>query len=1359
MNIGPATPQRPLPGAYFATPGPGGRPAQPVFGRAPTAPANPAPQPQLAPVAAVAPVAQQQLHTQPEIQPIERAARTVNDTLTQEARYPDLDSYITQGISSDYDIPRSNALAPFQQVKTHNIPDRIFEQYNDAQVSTMFGLFAELNHAWVVIDNALYLWDYTHPNPELKAWETQSNTITAVKLAKPRSKVFVPKITHILVVATINDMYIIGLSYATGPEGVSEVQLYETKMQASVRGLDVRCIEGSAKTGRIFFGGNTNDDVYELTYQPEEKWFGSKCGTVNHVNKSYLSWNYAATMVGWGKHPSHEHVVQLAVDDTRNLLYTLSNNSAIRVFHMRNMTALDCVITRAFSTLRTQIGHMVASSQLIANNTSVVAIAPITATEAARLNLVAITNTGCRIFLSATSGGYYATDIASAPTSMQAHHVKFPPSNAQSDNTVVPVGAYQVPAINTNSSSLTLTTKAARFPPGYFLYFVRTDANTNAEQLFLSTPDSGRIARPAEPAAIPRYIEKGQWIPLGNSMQAIGLVSEPFGASKHPVGFGNELAVQFDQPTSEFAILTSSGVHVIRRRRLVDILAAAMRSGGGEEGLETEVKNFVRAYGRTELCAAALAVACGQASDVTHDFRVARMTDQETLEFARKVFIEYGGKPTYNENLQLDNTTQPIDNVRPSPRHDGVALYIARLLRSVWKSQILKENITPNNGLQVEATVGTAKLQSIQRDLTHLKEFFDNNKSFIEGLSGPEIRGQTPQEELSLRGEHRAMNALLNLLKNVIEGISFVLVLFDEKVDEIVLSLPDDIRQRVRELTFESLFSSPHGRDLAKELVKAIVNRNIQKGSNVDTVADALRRRCGSFCSADDVVIFKAQENLRKAADAGKESETGRTLLNDSFNHLMRVASSLSMEVLQVAVEQYIAMEFFAGAIRLILQVASQRDRGNRALGYIKDGMQETDPRRRDYDRRRECYNLVHRVIQAVDAASLAEPQLVDGQFSATETRKQEAYDEINGSTDEVFQIHLYDWYLEQGWSDRLLDIETDYVVSYLRRKSEEEARHADLLWKYYAHHHRFFEAAEVQLQLAKSGFDLTLEQRIRYLSQAKTNASARLTSVSDVHLTRQSRQELLREASDLLDLANIQGDILERMRSDARLGPDRRPIILRELNGQVLPLDDLFGNYTDQAGYYDLSLLIYAVAEHRDLTNIRATWQNLFEQLHYTATQANQRPWEVVADKVRELGTRLQLNETVFHVQTVVLLLETYAYTYQRGYGGPTWVADVFLDLGVPHEQLVAVLEAIWYNNEAPFVARARRWIGQDLVRVCEAWFDESARGGGYAFGGVENAAAIMDLLNQVQTAGVLDQEFLERTIDLRGRIEVVLR
>ena len=104
------------------------------------------------------------------------------------------------------------AWAPFQKLKTYDIPDRIFEQYNQAQVSTMMGLFAELNHAWITIDNALYLWDYTHPNPDLIGFEDQPNTISAVKLVVPRKGVFKNTISHLLVVATTIDVILLGVS-------------------------------------------------------------------------------------------------------------------------------------------------------------------------------------------------------------------------------------------------------------------------------------------------------------------------------------------------------------------------------------------------------------------------------------------------------------------------------------------------------------------------------------------------------------------------------------------------------------------------------------------------------------------------------------------------------------------------------------------------------------------------------------------------------------------------------------------------------------------------------------------------------------------------------------------------------------------------------------------------------------------------------------------------------------------------------------------------------------------------------------------------------------------------------------------
>lgn len=182
-----------------------------------------------------------------------------------------------------------------------------------------------------------------------------------------------------------------------------------------------------------------------------------------------------------------------------------------------------------------------------------------------------------------------------------------------------------------------------------------------------------------------------------------------------------------------------------------------------------------------------------------------------------------------------------------------------------------------------------------------------------------------------------------------------------------------------------------------------------------------------------------------------------------------------------------------------------------------------------------------------------------DGVVSQITRRKHEAYEQINNSDDEVFQNYLYDWYLSKGWADRLLEINSPFVVDYLRRSSETDIAHADLLWRYYAHYNDYLSAAEVQYQLAKSPFDLSLEKRIEYLSRAKANASTRMTGFSETGVrNRQSRQELLRSISDHLDIANIQDDVLQKIKNDTRLTGERRALVIENLDGAIQPLDDV---------------------------------------------------------------------------------------------------------------------------------------------------------------------------------------------------------
>lgn len=259
----------------------------------------------------------------------------------------------------------------------------------------------------------------------------------------------------------------------------------------------------------------------------------------------------------------------------------------------------------------------------------------------------------------------------------------------------------------------------------------------------------------------------------------------------------------------------------------------------------------------------------------------------------------------------------------------------------------------------------------------------------------------------------------------------------------------------------------------------------------------------------------------------------------------------------------HIEANILLGAIRLALKVAQDVDRGNKAVAWVRE---RTDPnadpndvRKEYYDRRAACYILVCKVIEAVDQAYSSQGPVQEGTISQITKRKHEAYEQINSSEDEVFQNYLYDWYMSKGWADRLLEINSPSVVEYLRQSSETDLAHADLLCRYFAHYQDYLSAAETQYQIAKSSLPLSLEKRIAYLSRAKANASTRMTGFAESRSRNsQSRQELLRNISEHLDIANIQDDVLQKIKADPRLTGDRRPDVLALLNGQIQTVNDV---------------------------------------------------------------------------------------------------------------------------------------------------------------------------------------------------------
>lgn len=841
-----------------------------------------------------------------------------------------------------------------------------------------------------------------------------------------------------------------------------------------------------------------------------------------------------------------EYLSQIVIDDSRNLLYTLSSKSTIRVFHLSaDGKSLPQKISHSLMQTLSNVRVMIGSTPLLQGSTRIVSISAIPAGEGRRTHLIATTSTGCRLYFSAVSTDWSGD---SAPTSMQVVHVRFPPPMA---------GAPQSPGAQLQgsthgaetSTALSTTKRAAIYSPGYFFDFVKLDETT--DKLFISAPDSARIRCVADNHQTRlQLIESACWIAIDSRVEAIELISAPFSASNQPRGFGNETAVQFDRSPSEVAILTNTGIHIMRRRRLVEVFSAAMKYGISNSpiGVEGEARRFYDTYGRTETCATALAVACGKANDTQSDSR-ARVTDVDLVETARKYFIELGGKPRADDVFFETSALPSLDSIRLSGRFDGIATYIARIVRSIWRAQIVARSGNPQTGITHLATVSKDKLRSVQEQLVKLQAFLDENRNFIDGLGGAEslMRVGSRVDEVAQQAEHRALHALVQLISSIVEGIAFVLVLFEDKLDEIILSLQDPFRTNVVKLTYEGLFTSEDGKSLAKELVRAIVNRQMASGESVDAVADALRRRCGSFCSTDDVIMYKAIEQQRKARTTD-DTDTKVRFLREALRLFEQTESSKEMENLKEHIAEFNAQGFFPASVVLALTVAKGLDRGNLALGYLSDGMQDADNRADFYRKRKAVYQLVFDTLDQVDKfASNAEPDSIPIHL------RDETWELAYDSDDEVFHNSLYDWLFEKGLPDRLLAVDSAFILPYLVRRAGNKLDHAELLWQYYARRDNFFAAAEVLYELAKSPFKLSLEKRLEYYSRSKGFCSSH-----GPYGIRQKMNELSHTIQDELDIAVIQDDILRRIKEDSRIQDDKKRQLIEALDDQVIPLTDV---------------------------------------------------------------------------------------------------------------------------------------------------------------------------------------------------------
>jgi nuclear pore complex protein Nup155 len=340
-----------------------------------------------------------------------------------------------------------------------------------------------------------------------------------------------------------------------------------------------------------------------------------------------------------------------------------------------------------------------------------------------------------------------------------------------------------------------------------------------------------------------------------------------------------------------------------------------------------------------------------------------------------------------------------------------------------------------------------------------------------------------------------------------------------------------------------------------------------------------LRQKCPTFCSPNDVTLYKGIEHLQRSNHVTSGLEKTEHLA-ESLRLFSNVADKLDFSKLEEIVASYKSLKYRTGVVNLVLLVAKKSDPANLALIFL--GVGSGDMKAKEiYKKRVGLYGLIFDMISSLESVQglfivvyVLEPERSEAE--------QEIYESMLSSDDKVFHYALYEWLITNGYRDRIALIKTPYIEEYLML-GRSDLVIADILWSFYASNSSFEKMAKVLSDLANSTnqeYDLNLERRMEYLARGIAAAKSSRPGAGVEY------GALLHDLEDSSDVAEIQRDIRMLLEGDEEA--------VRDLDFRLLDISELYNLYASRYEMHEVVLAVFYTSGHKDRLLIEKTWKAL---------------------------------------------------------------------------------------------------------------------------------------------------------------------
>ncbi|KFZ68076.1 Nuclear pore complex protein Nup155, partial [Podiceps cristatus] len=671
-------------------------------------------------------------------------------------------------------------LPEISSVRRVPLPPELVEQFGHMQCNCMMGVFPEISRAWLTIDSDIFMWNY-EDGGDLAYFDGLSETILAVGLVKPKGGIFQPHVRHLLVLATPVDIVILGLSCANIQAGTGSLndsmsggmQLLPDPLYSLPTDNTYILAITSTDNGRIFLAGK-DGCLYEVAYQAEAGWFSQRCRKINH-SKSALSFLIPSLLQF--TFSEDDPVVQIAIDNSRNILYTRSEKGVLQVYDLgqdgQGMTRVTSLSQNAIVSAAGSIARTIDRSVF----KPIVQIAVIENSESIDCQLLAITHAGVRLYFS-TSQFKHPTV---RPSMLTLVHVRLPPGFSASSNVEKPAKVHR-----------------ALYSKGVLL--MAASENEDNDILWCINHDSFPFQKPMMETQMTTRVDGHSWALSAIDEFKVQKIVTPLNKDIIPITDSPVVVQQHMLPPKKFVLLSAQGSFMFHKLRPVDQLRHLLVSNIGGDG--EEIERFFKLHQEDQACATCLILACSNAA-----------CDREVSAWATRAFFRYGGEaqmrfpsalpPPSNvgpilgspvpgsfpltvdssypnvsfltppgQGLQPSSTSTPMftsgnsvshpgtsisgmmgPEIVFSGRHNGICIYFARIIGNIWDGSIVVERVFKSGNREVvavESSVPSHVLECVLQELKGLQEFLDRNSQFatVGALGNPSTPANLQQRLL-----------------------------------------------------------------------------------------------------------------------------------------------------------------------------------------------------------------------------------------------------------------------------------------------------------------------------------------------------------------------------------------------------------------------------------------------------------------------------------------------------------------------------------------------------------------------------------------------------------------------------------